>query len=169
MDHFTLKLRPKEYFQLAPNMRTAYIELCIYVIFTYRPGRLRTLADRNQPTRFPRPRAKYYVHLVVGQWSKGLPYGSPLCILAYHTYHTRHISSCISTFLLGLLYTSYIYLFTHTLYTNVLLLMTHSYLITYSHTYLFTYLPTHQLIYSLTRLLTNLLIYVLIYLLTYLC
>ena len=93
MDHFTLNLRPKEYFQLAPNMRTAYIELCIYVIsksVTYRPGRLRTLADRNQPTRFPRPRAKYYIHLVVGQWSKGLPYGSPLCILAYHTYHTGH-------------------------------------------------------------------------------
>ena len=62
MDHFTLNLRPKEYFQLAPNMRTAYIELCIYLIsksVTYRPGRLRTLAARNQPTRFPRPRAKY--------------------------------------------------------------------------------------------------------------
>ena len=62
MDHFTLNLRPKEYFQLAPNMRTAYIELCIYLIsksVTYRPGRLRTLADRNRPTRFPRPRAKY--------------------------------------------------------------------------------------------------------------
>ena len=43
MDHFTLNLRPKEYFQLAPNMRTAYIELCIYLIsnsVTYRPGRL---------------------------------------------------------------------------------------------------------------------------------
>ena len=42
MDHFTLNLRPKEYFQLAPNMRTAYIELCIYLIsksVTYRPGR----------------------------------------------------------------------------------------------------------------------------------
>ena len=62
MDHFTLNLRPKEYFQLAPNMRTAYIELCIYVIsksVTYRTGRLRTLADRNHPTRFPGPRAKY--------------------------------------------------------------------------------------------------------------
>ena len=41
MDHFTLNLRPKEYFQLAPNMRTAYIELCIYVMsksVTYRLG-----------------------------------------------------------------------------------------------------------------------------------
>ena len=27
MDHFTLNLRPKEYFQMAPDMRTAYIEL----------------------------------------------------------------------------------------------------------------------------------------------
>ena len=57
-----MNVRPKEYFQLAPNMRTAYIELCIYLIsksVTYRPGRLRVLADRNQPTRFPRPRAKY--------------------------------------------------------------------------------------------------------------
>ena len=35
-------MRPKEYFQLAPNMRTAYIELCIYLISksaTYKPGR----------------------------------------------------------------------------------------------------------------------------------
>ena len=42
MGHFTLNLRPKEYFQMAPNMRTAYIELCIYLIsksVTYRPGR----------------------------------------------------------------------------------------------------------------------------------
>ena len=72
MDHFTLNLRPKEYFQLAPNMRTAYIELCIYLIsksVTYRPGRLSTLADRNQSTRFPQPRAKYYIHSVVGQRS----------------------------------------------------------------------------------------------------
>ena len=30
MDHFTLNLRPKEYFQLAPNKRTVYIELCIF-------------------------------------------------------------------------------------------------------------------------------------------
>ena len=62
MDHFTLNLRPKEYFHLAPNVRTAYIELCIYLIsksVTYRPGRLRTLADRSQRTRFPGPRAKY--------------------------------------------------------------------------------------------------------------
>ena len=70
MDHFTLNLRPKEYFQLAPNMRTAYIEVYVYLIsksVTYRLGRLRTLADRNQPTRFPRPRAKYYINLVVGR------------------------------------------------------------------------------------------------------
>ena len=41
MDHFTLNLRPKEYFQLAPKMKTAYIELCIYVMsksVTYRLG-----------------------------------------------------------------------------------------------------------------------------------
>ena len=174
MDHFTLNLRPKEYFQLAPNMRTAYIELCIYLIsksVTYRPGRLRTLADRNQPTRFPRPRAKYYIHLVVGQWSKGLPYGSPLCILAYHTYHTRHqkyvqalhISSCISTFLLGLLYTSYKYMYSYSIYEWTVVddaqLITYSptYLLTYLIAYLLTYSPTHLLTYALTYLLTYLL------------
>ena len=70
-----MNLRPKEYFQLAPNMRTACIELCIYAMsksVTYRPGRLRTLAERNQWTRFPGPRAKYYIHLLVGQRSMGL-------------------------------------------------------------------------------------------------
>ena len=73
MDYFTLNLRPKEYFQLAPNMRTTYIELCMYLFsksVTYRPGRLRTLAAHNQPTRFPGPRAKYYIHLVVGLRAK---------------------------------------------------------------------------------------------------
>ena len=47
MDHFTLNLRPKEYFQLAPNMRTAYIELCIYAMsksVTYRPGRKHSIS-----------------------------------------------------------------------------------------------------------------------------
>ena len=42
MDHFTLNLRLKEYFQMAPDMRTAYIDLYIYLIsksVTYRPGR----------------------------------------------------------------------------------------------------------------------------------
>ena len=70
MDHFTLNLRPVDSFKLAPNMQIACIELCIYCIsksVTYRPGRLRTLADRNQRTRFPRPRAKYHIHLVVGR------------------------------------------------------------------------------------------------------
>ena len=32
MDHFTLNLRPNEYFQPAPNMKTAYIILRIYVM-----------------------------------------------------------------------------------------------------------------------------------------
>ena len=57
-----MNLRPARFFELVPNMRIAYIELCIYNIskfVTHRPGRLRTLAERNQPTRFPRPRAKY--------------------------------------------------------------------------------------------------------------
>ena len=52
MDHFTLNLRPKEYFQLAPNMRTAYIELCIYLIsnsVTYRPGRYKCFARETIP------------------------------------------------------------------------------------------------------------------------
>ena len=73
MDHSTLNLRPVRFFELAPNMRTAYIELCIYLIsisVTYRPGRLRTLADRNQRGRFPGPRAKYYPHSVVGHRPK---------------------------------------------------------------------------------------------------
>ena len=47
MDYFTLNLRPEEYFQLAPNMRTAYIELCIYAMsksVTYRPE----LSEKNR-------------------------------------------------------------------------------------------------------------------------
>ena len=74
MDHFTLNLRPKEYFQLAPNMRTAYIELYVYLIsksVTYRPGRpqkkvnaIRTRYD------FPELARNTYIHLVVGLRAK---------------------------------------------------------------------------------------------------
>ena len=47
MDHFTLNLRPKEYFQMAPDMRTAHIELYIYLIsksVTYRLGRKQNIS-----------------------------------------------------------------------------------------------------------------------------
>ena len=74
MDHFTLNLRPKEYFQLAPNMRTAYIELCIYLIsksVTYRPGSTQKKVDAiRRRYDFPELARNTYIHLVVGLRAK---------------------------------------------------------------------------------------------------
>ena len=78
MDHLTLNLRPKEYFQLAPNMRIAYIELCICLIsksVTYKPGRYKSWRRGSDSPELARNtyihvvvglRAKYHIHLVEG-------------------------------------------------------------------------------------------------------
>ena len=52
-----MNLRPKEYFQLAANMRTAYIELCIYLIsksVTYRLGEHSKIKRPESGNRIPR-------------------------------------------------------------------------------------------------------------------
>ena len=75
MAHYMLNLRPIHYFQLAPNMRVARIELCIYVISKSvydRPDDRKKSREANGTTGFPGPRAKYYIPLVVGQRSMGL-------------------------------------------------------------------------------------------------
>ena len=79
-----------------------------------------------------------------------LPYGTlQVCLGSTYQFMYFNIPPWASIYKL--------YICIHTLYTNVLLLMTHSYSITYSPTYLLTYLltysPTHLLTYALTYLL----------------
>ena len=63
-------MRPEDFFQLAPNMRTAYIELCIYAMSksaTYWPERtkkkVKAIRRRNDFLELAR---NTYIHLVVG-------------------------------------------------------------------------------------------------------